>query len=293
MAATHLVTGAGSIGGKAEIDSTGNSIANWAADGNGGLTLTMAGGNLSAVLVSLSGLEFGNAIVAALGLPQQTHVRCFVGDLDLRRGIVDTRTLMLDTGVAIVRGAGTVDLRDQRIDYRLSAKPKHITIGSIPTPIDITGTLRDPSIRPQAAPLLERGAAAVALGFVAPPLALLATIQLGVNDPHDCGDLVEEAKQEARSGIEGAPLAQDASQPGVPAQGGSDGELSIRCQGQGQRRRAGPQPGRTEPDCQTAAVTWSKPALVAVSLVMMAAVALLFDVSAGCWCRQPRHPRSC
>jgi uncharacterized protein involved in outer membrane biogenesis len=233
MAATHLVTGAGSIGGKAEIDSTGNSIASWAADGNGGLTLTMAGGNLSAVLVSLSGLEFGNAIVAALGLPQQTNVRCFVGDLDLRRGIVDTRTLMLDTGVAIVRGAGTVDLRDQRIDYRLSAKPKHLTIGSIPTPIDITGTLRDPSIRPQAAPLLERGAAAVALGFVAPPLALLATIQLGVNDPHNCGDLVEEAKQEARSGTEGAPLAQDASQPGVPAQEGQTGSFPFDVKAKG------------------------------------------------------------
>jgi len=119
MAATHLVTGAGSIGGKADIDATGNSIASWAADGNGGLSVSMAGGNLSAVLVSLSGLEFGNAIVAALGLPQQTNVRCFVGDLALRRGIVETRTLMLDTGVAIVRGAGTVDLRDQRIDYAL------------------------------------------------------------------------------------------------------------------------------------------------------------------------------
>ncbi len=157
MQATHLVTGAGSIGGKAEIDSTGNSIASWAADGNGGLTLTMSGGNLSAVLVSLSGLEFGNAVVAALGLPQQTDVRCFVGDWALRRGIVDTRTLMLDTGVAIVRGAGTVDLRDERIDYRISAKPKHFTIGSIPTPIDITGTLRDPTIRPQLAPLARTG----------------------------------------------------------------------------------------------------------------------------------------
>lgn len=220
MAATHLVTGAGSIGGKAEIDSIGNSIASWAADGNGGLTLTMVGGNLNAVLVSLSGLEFGNAIVAALGLPQQTNVRCFVGDWALRSGIVDTRTLMLDTGVAIVRGAGTVDLRDQRLDYRISAKPKHFTVGSIPTPIDITGTLRDPTIRPRAAPLLERGAAAVALGFVAPPLALLATIQLGVNDPHDCADLVDEARQEGRAGTEGAPLVQNAPQPGAPAQAG-------------------------------------------------------------------------
>jgi len=220
MAATHLVTGAGSIGGKADIDATDNSIASWAADGNGGLSVFMAGGNLSAVLVSLSGLEFGNALAAALGLPQQTNVRCFVGDLALRRGIVDTRTLMLDTGVAIVRGAGTVDLRNQQIDYRISAKPKHVTIGSVPTPIDITGSLRHPSIRPQIAPLVERGAAAAALGFVAPPLALLATMQLAVKDPHDCADLVADAKQQAQAGTEGAPLATAGSQTGPAASAG-------------------------------------------------------------------------
>ena len=234
MAATHLVTGAGSIGGKAEIDATGNSIASWAADGNGGLTLTMSGGNLSAVLVSLSGLEFGNALVAALGLPQQTDIRCFVGDLALRRGVVSTKTLMLDTGVAIVRGAGTVDLRDQRIDYRISARPKHFTIGSIPTPIEIGGTLADPSVRPQAVPLLERGGAAVALGFIAPPLALLATIQLGVDDPHQCAELVDAAKQEGRTGMEGAPLTQDAgtTQPdpalGFPTAVTGKGDAAVR-----------------------------------------------------------------
>lgn len=214
LAATHAVSGAGSIGGKAEIDATGNSIASWAADGNGGLALAMSGGDLNAVLVSLSGLEFGNALTAAIGLPQQTNVRCFVGDLALRQGIVSTRTLMLDTGVAIVRGAGTVDLRDQRIDYRISAKAKHLSIGSVPTPIDITGTLAHPDIHPEALPLLERGAAAVALGFVAPPLALLATVQLGVDDPHSCDEMVADARAEARNGTEGAPLAGNAAQPG-------------------------------------------------------------------------------
>lgn len=207
FAATHVFSGAGAIGGKADIDATGNSIASWAADGNGGLSVSMSGGNVSAVLVSLTGLEFGNALVAALGLPQQTNVRCFVGDLAIKRGLVETRTLMLDTGVAIVRGAGDINLRDQRIDYRISARPKHFSIGSVPTPIDITGTLGDPSIRPAAAPLAEQGAVATALGFIAPPLALLATIQLGIDDPHQCADLVDEAKQEVRSGTEGAPLA--------------------------------------------------------------------------------------
>ncbi len=72
----------------------------------------MTGGDLSAVLGSLSGLGFGNALLSALGLREQTDARCFIGDLALRHGVVWTQTPMLDPGVAIVRSGGTVDLRD-------------------------------------------------------------------------------------------------------------------------------------------------------------------------------------
>jgi uncharacterized protein involved in outer membrane biogenesis len=213
MAATHVFHGAGSISGRAELDSVGNSIASWAADGNGGLSLSMSGGDLSAVLVDLSGLEFGNALISALGIPRDTNVRCFIGDFGLNHGIVDTRAILLDTGQAIVRGSGTIDLRDQRIDYRISAKPKHFSIGSLSAPIDITGTLKDPGIAPAVAPLAERGAAAVALGILAAPLAILPTIQLGVNDPHQCADLVREVQAQARSGNPGAKLGAATASP--------------------------------------------------------------------------------
>ncbi len=124
---------------------------------------------------------------------------------------------MPDLGVAIVCGAGTADMRDQWIDAHFGAKPKHLTINFISMAIDTGGALAGPSIRPQAVPLLERGVAAVALGFVAPPLAPLATIRLGVDDPHGCAELVDDANEEARTGIEGAPLVDDGSQAADPA----------------------------------------------------------------------------
>jgi uncharacterized protein involved in outer membrane biogenesis len=203
MQSTHLFEGAGAIGGRAELDATGNSIASWAANGNGGLTLYMAGGNLSAVLVDLAGLEFGKALLSALGIPSQTNVQCFIGDLSLVHGEVTTHTLMLDTGEAIIRGQGSVDLRDQKIDFSISTKPKHFSIGSLPTPIDVTGTLKNPSVGPEIKPLLERGGAAAVLGVLAAPLAILPTIQLGVGDPHQCADLVQEAKLQVQSGTPG------------------------------------------------------------------------------------------
>jgi uncharacterized protein involved in outer membrane biogenesis len=203
MAATHVFKGGGMLQGKASLDATGDSIASWAGNGTGGLALYMTGGNLSALLVSLSGLEFGNALIAALGLPNQTDVRCFVGDFALTKGLVDTRTLLLDTGTAIVRGGGTVNLKTEALDYHIESKPKHFSIGSLPSPIDITGTMKKPSIGPAKAPLALRGGAAIALGIVAAPLALIPTIQFGAKDPHVCEALVSEAETQVRTGTPG------------------------------------------------------------------------------------------
>ena len=207
MDATHVFKGGGLLQGKASLNATGNSIASWAGNGTGGVALYMTGGNLSDILVSLSGLEFGNALIAALGLPRQTDVHCFVGDFALNRGLVSTRTLLLDTGSAVVRGGGTVDLKSEAIRYQIDSKPKHFSIGSLPAPINIGGTMKKPSIGPAKGPLIARGAAAVALGIVAAPLALLPTIQFGVKDPHVCQALVAEAEHQTRTGTPGqAPL---------------------------------------------------------------------------------------
>lgn len=195
LSATHAFGGAGTIGGSAELDGTGDSVASIVGGGNGELKLFMTGGDLSALLVDLSGLEFGNALLSALGVPQRTQVRCMVSDFALRGGILDTRTFLIDTGEANVTGKGTVNFRDEEVNYRLSTQAKHFSIGSLPAPIDITGKLKSPTIRPDMADLGARGAAAVALGVLLTPLAaLLPTIQLGLGKNNDCGQLIEHAK---------------------------------------------------------------------------------------------------
>jgi uncharacterized protein involved in outer membrane biogenesis len=206
MAATHAFKGAGAIGGSARIDSTGNSVATFLGDGNGGLDVYMSGGNLSALLIDLSGLELGKAILSALGVPSRTNVDCMIGDFALREGIVTTRALLVDTGEAIIGGKGDVDLKKETIDFEAATHSKNFSIGNLPTPIKITGTLKHPSIGVGVKELAARGGLAVALGFLAAPLAVLPTIELGVGDPHKCGQLVDEVKHQVNTGTPGHPI---------------------------------------------------------------------------------------
>jgi AsmA family protein len=196
MAATHAFQGAGAIGGRAVLDGSGDSVAAIMADGNGELKLFMGqGGNVSAMLVDLSGLEFGNALLSALGVPSKAQLECFVADLALEHGVAQTRALLVATDEANITGKGDVDFRNQTIDYALRTAARHFSIGSFPAPINVTGPLGDPSIMP-GAELAVRGGLAAGLGFLFPPLALLPTIQLGIGQSDACEKAITEAQPE-------------------------------------------------------------------------------------------------
>ncbi len=196
LAATGAARGAGAIGGRAVIDGSGRSMADILGHGNGELKLYMgSGGNLSALLVDLSGLQFGNAVLSALGVPDRAKVQCLITDFVLQQGVVDARTLLLDTDEARIGGKGDINLRDETLKLVLNTESKHFSIGSLPAPINITGTLGKPSVLPDVAVVGARAGAAVALGVLLTPLgALLPTIQLGTGEDGACAGLLGNAK---------------------------------------------------------------------------------------------------
>ena len=200
LAATHAFHGQGTLGGKLTLDATGNSFADLMGHGDGGFNLVLSGGgNLSALLVNIAGLEFGQAFLSALGVPNRTNLNCFLADLTLKRGIASTNVFLLDTDEARTIGKGDLDFQNQTIDYQLTTRSTHFSIGSLPGPVDITGKIKSPSIRP-GAEVVARAGAAVGLGILFAPLGLLPTIQFGVGNDSACSKAfaVEHASMAAR-----------------------------------------------------------------------------------------------
>ncbi|PPE74106.1 AsmA family protein [Solimonas fluminis] len=190
--------GAGLIGGRARIDSYGNSTAQILGSGDGELKLYMNRGRLSALLVNLAGLEFGKALLSAIGLPSETQVRCAIGDFELKEGLLGTRLLLVDTGEANILGDGSINLRDEILDYRIHTKPKRLGLASLRAPINIGGSFKDPSVRPDWERLAARGGIAAALGLLVGPLAvLLPTVELGLGEDNDCKAMIGEIKAQA------------------------------------------------------------------------------------------------
>ena len=196
LASTGTARGAGTIGGRAVIEGTGRSMADILGRGNGELKLYMgSGGNVSALLVDLSGLQFGNAVLSALGVPDRAKIQCLITDFVLQQGVVAARTFLLDTDEARIEGKGSINLRDETLKLVLETESKHFSIGSLPAPVDITGTFGKPSVLPDLAVVGARAGAAVGLGILLTPLgALLPTIQLGTGEDGACAGLLSNAK---------------------------------------------------------------------------------------------------
>ena len=209
LAATGIARGAGAIGGQAVIDGTGRSVAEILGRGNGELKLYMGrGGNLSALLVDLSGLEFGNAFLSALGVPNRAQIECLITDFVLQSGVATARTVMIDTDEARIGVTGAVNLRNETLALVSKTESKHFSIGNLPSPIDIKGTLAAPGVMPEIGPLAGRAGAAVALGIIATPLAaLLPTIQFGTGEDGACSGLLRAVQAPPRVSQPGAPPA--------------------------------------------------------------------------------------
>lgn len=200
LAATGVARGAGSIGGRAVIDGTGRSTAEILAHGSGEMKLYMSsGGNVSALLVDLSGLQFGNAVLSALGIPTRARIQCLVTDFVLQQGVAQARTAILDTDENRVVATGSVNLGSEQLALVLNTDAKHFSIGSFPAPINVTGTLGNPSVAPDATELGARAGAAIGLGILLTPLAaLLPTIQLGTGEDGACASLLRQGRTPPR-----------------------------------------------------------------------------------------------
>lgn len=177
----------GRIGGDVLLTGTGNSVAAMLGSADGDTALGMGSGQISNLLMELAGIDIAEALKFLVTKDRKVPIRCAFGDFSVANGLMQPRALAFDTADTIIVGNGRISLKDETLDLELRPRPKDRSILALRSPLVVGGTFKDPSFHPDFKRLGLRGAVAIALGSIAPPAALLATLELGPGKDSSCG----------------------------------------------------------------------------------------------------------
>jgi uncharacterized protein involved in outer membrane biogenesis len=196
----------GTMGGRARLTGTGNSLAQMLGTANGEAALIMDGGTVSELMLRLSNLDIANSIIVMLGGDKQVPVRCMVGNFKAVDGDFTVDSLLLDTPKVNVTGSGDINFADESLKIRLVSQSKGFSLASLRGPIAITGTFKAPVVRPEMGGVIARGGLAVALGAVTAGIgALIPLLEFGQRKDSNCVELMNQAKADA--GVKASDMA--------------------------------------------------------------------------------------
>ena len=190
----------GKMVGRIRLTGHGNSVHRAASTANGSVTFAMPGGHMRQAFAELLGINVTKGLIMLMSEdPQGTPIRCAVGDFRATNGVLHAQTLVLDTGVVVAEGTGTVNLRNETMNLKIDGDSKKFRLVRLLSPITIQGPWRKPKIGIEPGPAIVQGVIGLGLGALVHPLAaILPFIEPGGAKDADCAGLL------ARAGARGA-----------------------------------------------------------------------------------------
>lgn len=167
---------------------------------NGHVALYLKDGTVSNTYWELIAADLVTSLLPSIGktAEKEAKLNCMATRFDISEGMAKSTVFLVDSARVTVGGAGTVDLRDEKVDFLLQPKPKDFSLVSLATPIRISGPLADPAILPDvagAAKTAVLGAGAVALTAINPLALVLPLISSGeTEDPCPAALALAEGK---------------------------------------------------------------------------------------------------
>lgn len=209
---------AGRFSGDTRLRGTGRSAAAILETLDGTVRGRIDGGSISHLLLEGFGLDAAQALGVAVVGSKPLALSCAMVDLKASAGTVRSNLVMLNTSDSAVFVEGGVNLAAEQLHLRLVPMPKDWSPLSLRSPITVGGSLADPKIGIEPAPIALKVLSSLVLGALSPIAALLPLVDLGTKDEgQGCAAAARQVKDravglDARTGrVPGAePLRQDA-----------------------------------------------------------------------------------
>lgn len=185
----------GKFSGQVDLKGRGNSAAQMLATSSGSVAMLTGRGEISNILMEFLGLDGGEVIKFFLRGDRNVLLQCGAAAFDVKKGLMTSRAILLDTSDTVINGEGTVNLASETLDIVLKPQPKDVSILSLRSPLRIGGTFASPSAGPDKVALGARAGLALALGMINPLLALAATVETGPGEDADCAQVLKTASK--------------------------------------------------------------------------------------------------
>lgn len=186
-------SGFGKFTGKVDLNGQGNSAAQILGSASGNMAMLMGRGEISNILLEFLGLDGGEIVKFFVSGDRTVRLRCAAAAFDVNKGLMTSRTIVLDTSDTVILGSGQISLANETLDLLLQPAPKDRSILSFRSPIKVGGTFAAPTGGPQPGALALRAGAALALGAINPLLALAATFESGPGEDTNCVQVLAKA----------------------------------------------------------------------------------------------------
>ncbi|CAN5292770.1 AsmA family protein [soil metagenome] len=184
----------GEINGDAKLSATGNSIAALLGHSNGEIKALINQGTISKLLLEEAGLNVADVILTKIVGDKQVKLNCMASDFVVNKGVMQTRSFVLDTEDAVLEIEGSIDLAQEQLGLTIKPRSKGLRLISFRAPIYVRGSFDHPEVTVDAAVLARKAGTALVLAAVAPVAALLPLIKAGPGESSECAALIADMK---------------------------------------------------------------------------------------------------
>ena len=114
------------------------------------------------------------------------NLNCGVVHFDIQQGVATSNTFLFDTQVGFLKGKGNINLASEQIDFLLSPKPRDASLFNLKTKLRVSGSVTDPTVRPDAKSLAIKGSKALSALVLGPAGLLAPFVSQGARNQHPC-----------------------------------------------------------------------------------------------------------
>ena len=179
---------AGQMAARVELSVTGTTPSSMRSTVDGALVALMTGGWLDTLLQGALGIELAQSLMPGRGAPDESGQECAFMELQANEGIVQLRSLVLNTDTIVYLGDGELDWKHESIDLTIEPHYKKLKSGAVTETVDdavyVSGALATPVVE-SVHPFLTRDSAVSVLDATITPAVSLMPFLSDYSDDSD------------------------------------------------------------------------------------------------------------